>query len=100
MSNSDHYLLKSVAGEHMRRPTWLRAEKSRSFQQAVPAAPRLWNWSSFSRAPSTTSKFATCTIPPSRWLPVPTAIVIDGRLADCHAERDIDEATLTQAIFG
>jgi hypothetical protein len=24
----------------------------------------------------------------------------DGRLADCYAARDLDEATLTQAIFG
>ena len=28
------------------------------------------------------------------------AIVIDGCLADCYAARDLDEATLTQAIFG
>ena len=28
------------------------------------------------------------------------AIVIDGRLADWYAARDLDEATLTQAIFG
>jgi hypothetical protein len=28
------------------------------------------------------------------------AIVIDGRLADCYAARDLDDATLTQAIFG
>ncbi|MBV9373912.1 MAG: thioredoxin family protein [Alphaproteobacteria bacterium] len=28
------------------------------------------------------------------------AIVVDGRLADCYAARDLDEATLTQAIFG
>jgi glutaredoxin 3 len=28
------------------------------------------------------------------------AIVIDGRLADCYAARDLDEATLTQAILG
>ena len=28
------------------------------------------------------------------------AIVIDGRLADCYAARDLDEATLTRAIFG
>ena len=28
------------------------------------------------------------------------AVVIDGQLADCCAERGPDEATLTQAIFG
>jgi hypothetical protein len=28
------------------------------------------------------------------------AVVVDGRLADCYAARDLDEATLTQAIFG
>jgi glutaredoxin 3 len=28
------------------------------------------------------------------------AVVIDGRLADCYAARDLDEMTLTQAIFG
>jgi hypothetical protein len=28
------------------------------------------------------------------------AIVIDGRLADCYAARDLDETTLTQLIFG
>jgi glutaredoxin 3 len=28
------------------------------------------------------------------------AVVIDGRLADWYAGRDLDEATLTQAIFG
>ena len=28
------------------------------------------------------------------------AVVIDGRLADLHAARDLDEVTLTQAIFG
>jgi hypothetical protein len=28
------------------------------------------------------------------------AVVIDGRLADCYAGRGLDEATLTQAIFG
>ena len=28
------------------------------------------------------------------------AVVIDGRLADWCARRDLDEATLTQAIFG
>jgi hypothetical protein len=28
------------------------------------------------------------------------AVVVDGRLADRHAGRDLDETTLTQAIFG
>src|SRR5262245_40168626 len=28
------------------------------------------------------------------------AVVIDGRLADFYAARDLDEVTLTQAIFG
>jgi hypothetical protein len=28
------------------------------------------------------------------------AVVIDGRLADCLAARDLDEVALTQAIFG
>jgi hypothetical protein len=28
------------------------------------------------------------------------AVVIDGRLADCYAARDLDEAILTEAIFG
>ena len=28
------------------------------------------------------------------------AVVIDGRLADCYAARDLDEVTLTQSIFG
>ena len=28
------------------------------------------------------------------------AVVIDGRLADFYAVRDLDEVTLTQAIFG
>ena len=28
------------------------------------------------------------------------AVVIDGRLADLYAARDLDEVTLTQAIFG
>jgi len=28
------------------------------------------------------------------------AVVVDGRLADVYAARDLDEVTLTQAIFG
>ena len=87
------------------RTTWLSAEKSKSLQPGARFELRLWNSSSSWRAPSTISKFATCTIPTSRAAAsgygirrVP-AVVIDGQLVDYIAGFGPNETTLTQAIF-
>jgi hypothetical protein len=63
-------------GRELRRyggTIWCSAEKSKSLQPVPRSELRLWNSSSSWQAPSTISKFATCTIPRSRRRPVVTA---------------------------